>query len=68
MSLLNESSLLQNFPWYPKPLKELTGNTASNVNDHPCLIWFTGTYAPTSPSTHKRVAVKLFSVLSVYFA
>ena len=33
---------LQEFPWHPKPVNELTGGTAAEINDVPCLIWFTG--------------------------
>lgn len=31
----------KDFPWYPKPLNELTGSTAGVINESPCLIWFT---------------------------
>ena len=34
--------LLQEFPWHPKPVNELTGGTAAEINDFPSLIWFTG--------------------------
>ena len=30
----------QEFPWKAKPLNLLSGNTAGDVNDSPCLIWF----------------------------
>lgn len=30
------------FPWYPKPLNKLTGATASQINDSPSLVLFTG--------------------------
>lgn len=28
------------FPWYPKPINELTGSHASKINDEACLIYF----------------------------
>ncbi|XP_064392520.1 nucleoredoxin-like [Halichondria panicea] len=28
------------FPWYPKPINQLTGATAGDINDSPALIWF----------------------------
>jgi len=30
------------FPWHPKPLNKLTGATASQINDSPSLVLFTG--------------------------
>ncbi|KAK3084014.1 hypothetical protein FSP39_006734 [Pinctada imbricata] len=30
------------FPWYPKPVNELTGNAAVQLNESPCLVLFTG--------------------------
>ena len=30
----------QNFPWYPKPVVSLSDNTAGDLNDTACLIWF----------------------------
>lgn len=30
------------FPWYPKPLNKMTGATASQINDSPSLVLFTG--------------------------
>ena len=33
--------LLQDFPWYPKPVNELSGSQAAIINDAPCLIYFT---------------------------
>ena len=35
-------SQLQEFPWVPKPVNELTGATAGEINEYPSLIWFTG--------------------------
>ena len=32
----------KDFPWYPKPLNKLTGATASQINDSPSLVLFTG--------------------------
>ena len=32
----------QDFPWYPKPVNELTGSTAPELNEFPCLVLFTG--------------------------
>lgn len=29
------------FPWYPKPVNELTGSTAPELNEFPCLVLFT---------------------------
>lgn len=29
------------FPWHPKPVNELTGSVASELNDNPSLVWFT---------------------------
>ncbi len=31
---------VQEFPWYPKPINQLTGATAGDINDSPALIWF----------------------------
>lgn len=38
------------FPWYPKPLNELTDDTASSLNEKPCLVYFTGPSIATIPT------------------
>ena len=32
----------QDFPWYPKPLNELTGTASVMLNESACLVLFTG--------------------------
>lgn len=34
--------LYQEFPWHPKPVNELTGNAAIQLNESACLVLFTG--------------------------
>ena len=34
--------VFQDFPWYPKPLNELTQMSAVQLNENVCLILFTG--------------------------
>ncbi len=40
INLYSYDFVLQKFPWHPEPVNKLTGNTASDINDYPSLIWF----------------------------
>lgn len=41
--------LYQEFPWHPKPVNELTGNAAIQLNESACLVLFTGNQFISSP-------------------
>ena len=52
------------FPWHPKPVNELTGGTAGEINDFPSLIWFTD----GEPENMEEAKAVLYPIAEEYIA